>query len=177
MRRLVMMACSAVVGLLMLPGCGGGAPPLGLGDGDTISTMQTEVGQRVAFGGNVFSNHATEPVELISAELVSTNDTSGVSLVSVDVVDLDSKQRGILGIGPWPDDEIYGPGAVEPITGHLITAGGSAVQVLFIFDVEENGRWRWQSVDVSYLYKGEIYTDNVANGLILCAPVTGSCEP
>ena len=52
----------------------------------------------------------------------------------------------------------------------------SAVQVLFIVDVEQNGRWEWQSVDVSYLYLGETYADNITNGLILCAPETGSCE-
>lgn len=152
--RLLAALCSSAVAVCLLAGCGKATGPLYLGDGDTISTMQTEVGQRIAFGGNVFRNHAAEPVELLSAELISESDTSGVALVSVEVVDLTTDQGGILGIGPWPDEN-YELGAVQPIEGHIIPADGAAVQVLFIVDVEQNGRWEWQSVDVSYVYLGE----------------------
>jgi hypothetical protein len=156
--------------------------PLTFHEGGTTTGIQADVGDRVAFGGNLISNTGTEPVTDIRARLVPADpadggvpdDQPGASIVEVKVIEVEKENIGFLGAGPWPDEETESH--ARGIEGYALPPDGKDVSVLFVLDVRRDGRWKWARTEVSYVYRGEEYTTTTDNALVICAPRSFECE-
>lgn len=114
---------------------------------------------------------------MLSARLVPTGVTGGVEAVSVFAVDVaDIGDIGQIGAGRWPADFDYPEASVEPVGGHRVVPAHADVQLLFVIDVRDAGRWEWAGVQIEYVYSGLPYSAFAAVKFVVCADLAPNCR-
>ena len=174
---------AAVVGVLaLLPalaGCSGSDlkdGPLRIRGGDAVVTMESKVGQMVAYGFNVMTNEGGSPITNLSAELVPAAEETGDGILfePAVVVDITALDTGYLGAGSWPAKEWSNH--AKPLQGFEMTAASDGqVELFLVAKVTKDGQWLWPRTKVEYDYAGSHYAEEVTNGFAVCAPAP--CTP
>ncbi len=146
--------------------------PVDLGNGASLATIVTDVPGQVAFSHNSAINRASEPVVLVSAQLL---DPGGAHprVTQSWAAPLGPDTSRYLAT-PWPADPPVDESGLSAVEGFIIPPGTSAY-FIFLVDVESDGVWRWPGMVLTYVYDGTMYTERIDNEFQVCAPSTVDC--
>lgn len=165
--------CSAALLLLALTlsGCSSDEPrsdgPLETGDTIGVTTLPVNTGQQVGWGDTFITNTGSDEVVLTGAHLAS--DELPVSVEELGVVV--NPTGTVIALELWGDSNR----PVPPLAGQALQPGDTA-QVVFVLNVEGEGRLANDAVTVEYTYDGHAYTSRAERGFRLCVPAAGHCE-